>query len=386
MGPKKQSPSHKAARKRNRSGPGSSSGNIDGIQFGDDRQEEKNEKLVHRKIVPIRYVDWETLETLELEDNVRALLQVVGWDNFMANQSNTYVGLTLEFLSSFIFHEDRSNLYNPNHYMTFRLFNTEYQLSLTKFCEGFNWRNEGHIHDGKITELRQAEFNAGKFWDEIATIGPYEARTAKATQIHNLVFWYIQRAMENTVFGGGYCGGVRVGELFCLWSMLNNQTINTGFYLAHQLHKVAEADNGDIVVGGLITSIAYNLNLGPDVEKLKVVPGKMKINIDVCTNKQMIKSIPIASGRVNFCLLVFGQDSICLADRANTNINDRRNWLYRGRIGLFNHRSYREPQPEPRVKDQPSSSSNVPNWQEWCTRVEGEQQRQGAELQVLREE
>lgn len=132
-------------------------------------------------------------------------------------------------------------------------------------------------------KLREAEFNAPKFWDQIATIGPYEARTSKATQIHNPIFRYIHRAMVNTVFGRGDCARVRVGELFCLWSMLDNQTINTGFYLACKLQKDADVDSGDIVVGGFITTIAYSLNRGTDVENLEVVPGKMKIILEVCT-------------------------------------------------------------------------------------------------------
>lgn len=61
----------------------------------------------------------------------------------------------------------------------------------------------------------------------------FEARFANATSIYNPLFRYIHRVMATTLFGRGEGDGVRGGELFFLWSMVNNQAAITGYYLIY---------------------------------------------------------------------------------------------------------------------------------------------------------
>lgn len=151
--------------------------------------------------MPTRYPDYFSFSTLGLENNERMLFNNVGWTEFMEVACCTYEGLTLEFLSSLNFYDDKINVLNPNHTLSFRLLNVDFELTLSNFCELLGFENVGAIHDSKNPATKSEGFNPQAFWSQITGETHCEARHAKAILIHNPVFRYVHRAMACTLFG-----------------------------------------------------------------------------------------------------------------------------------------------------------------------------------------
>ena len=77
---------------------------------------------------------------------------------------------TYEFLSSISFTKDRSRLENPDHSLSFRLLNIDYEMSLENFCNEMGFANAGYIHDFWNHDLRPATYDAATFWKRITGI------------------------------------------------------------------------------------------------------------------------------------------------------------------------------------------------------------------------
>ena len=82
----------------------------------------------------------------------------------------------------------------------------------------------------------------GGFWHIITCSGQlYEARSSKATLICNPVLHYLQRLTTNHVFAREDSqNGVRAGELFILWAVLNREAVNTDVFIASHLAEHAK--------------------------------------------------------------------------------------------------------------------------------------------------
>lgn len=83
--------------------------------------------------------------------------------------------------------------------------------------------------------------------------------------------------------------------------MANNKAVNIGLFMAQHLQKVAKADKGEIIIGGLITAITSYLGYDDMLADLPLVPGRIIIGIDACVHFRMIKLV--AKG---FMLLING--------------------------------------------------------------------------------
>jgi hypothetical protein len=83
---------------------------------------------------------------LGIRDNVYKLLGNLGWID-MLRPMRGYENFTYEFLSSIVFTKDRLNFDNPDHRVSFRLLNIDYEMSLQHFCDKMGFANAGFIHD-----------------------------------------------------------------------------------------------------------------------------------------------------------------------------------------------------------------------------------------------
>lgn len=101
------------------------------------------------------------------------------------------------------FAKDRENVTNPNHTVSFSLGSVEYNMSLTEFCDKMGFASTRLIHDSRNPNIRPHNFDPQEFWLQITGQDHYEARSAKASMIHNPVFCNIHRVMAYTVFGRG---------------------------------------------------------------------------------------------------------------------------------------------------------------------------------------
>jgi len=112
-----------------------------------------------------------------------------------------YANFTYEFLSSLAFPKDRSKSDNPDHRVSFQLLNNDYEMSLEIFCETMGFANAGFIHDCWDQNLNPVDYDPVAFWTRITRLDRSccNARSNKASAIHNFVLRYIQRVMACTI-------------------------------------------------------------------------------------------------------------------------------------------------------------------------------------------
>jgi hypothetical protein len=143
--------------------------------------------------------------------------------------------------------------------------------------------------------------------------------------IHNPVFRYIHRAMSCTIFGRAETGTVRSDKLFILWAMVNKCAVNAGYYLLSHLASGAAQPKGKIVVGGLISFIAWKMGAEVATEENHIERNYV-IDLDFCKQIHMVWDID--GKRTNFQLLIFNEDLILLPNPLRTDTTNLANWLY----------------------------------------------------------
>jgi len=86
-----------STRKRRHS---SSTNNDHGIIFQNEEQNMRYASLIKRLIIPTRYIDENSLNTLGMLNDMIAMLKKIGWTTFTNLKNPAYERITLEFLSS----------------------------------------------------------------------------------------------------------------------------------------------------------------------------------------------------------------------------------------------------------------------------------------------
>jgi hypothetical protein len=140
------------------------------------------------------------MHVLGIRDNVVRLLIKLGWVEMLRHMKG-FENFTYEFLSSIAFKKERLNFDNPDHRVSFRLINIDYEISLEKFCLEMGFANARFIHDYWNHDLKPKNYNPAAFWERITGLEQYNSRSNKATNIHNHVLRYLQRVMACTIWG-----------------------------------------------------------------------------------------------------------------------------------------------------------------------------------------
>jgi hypothetical protein len=207
-------------------------------------------KLAHREIQPNRYLDPDALDALGIEADVMTLINNIGWTEFVGKTHYTYETITREFLSTLSFLQDRDNVTDPEHMVSFSLVNVEFSMSLKEFYDKMGFASAELIHGSHNEATKPHNYDQREFWLKISGQDHYESKSAKASMIHNPVFRYVHRIKSCIIFDRAEMGTVRDDELFILWAMVNKCAVNTGYYLLSHMASVAGAHKGKIVVGG----------------------------------------------------------------------------------------------------------------------------------------
>jgi len=295
-----------------------------GIQFRDNKQQDRYKTLISKPLHPCRYPDSYSLNVLGIRDNVFKLLGNLGWIE-MLRPMRGFENFTYEFLSSIVFTKDRLNFDNPNHRVSFRLMNIDYEMSLEHFFLEMDFTNAGFIHDSWNHDLKPDDYNPTTFWEHITGLTQYNTRSNKASNIHNT-----RSNMACTIWGRKELGTTRTDELFMLWAMLHDRPVNTCYYLLDYLASLSSKPEGkgEIVVGGIITFIARKFVVGED-QGLNRIEGNNRLNIETLVAMNFIKPHPPDNTtyelqlNVPLCLIILPNPS-----RTNTKVEE--NLLYVG--------------------------------------------------------
>jgi len=265
------------------------------IEFNTPEQRSKYKSLLSKPLHACRYPDSHSMNKLGIRDNVFRLLSNLGWVE-MLRPMKGFENFTFEFISSIAFKKDRLNFDYPDHRVSFRLSNIDYEMSLENFCLEMGFVNVGFIHDSWNHDLKPEGYNPATFWKSITGLGQYNSRSNKASNIHNSVLRYLQRVMTCTIWGSKEVGTIRMDELFMLWAMLNNNPVNTCYYLLDYLASVgAKSDSrAEIVVGCIITFIDRKFGVGED-KGINPIESNNRLNIDTLISMNFIKPHPPAN-------------------------------------------------------------------------------------------
>lgn len=133
-----------------------------GIKFKDNKQRDMYKVLISKPLHACRYPDSYSLNVLGIRDNVINLLGKLGWVD-MLRPMRGFENFTYEFLSSIIFTKDRLNFDHPNHRVSFRLMNIDYEMSLQQFCDEMGFVNAGYINDSLNHDLRPTDYQPAAF-------------------------------------------------------------------------------------------------------------------------------------------------------------------------------------------------------------------------------
>jgi len=104
-----------------------------GIEFKDAEQRNRYKALISKPMTACRYPDVTTVENLGISDSVFKLLNRLGLVDLLRPMRG-FQNFTYECLSSISFPKDTSRLENPDHRISFRLLNIDYEMSLENFC------------------------------------------------------------------------------------------------------------------------------------------------------------------------------------------------------------------------------------------------------------
>lgn len=117
-------------------------------------------------------------------------------------------------------------------------------------------------------------------------------------------------------------------ELLFIWAMLHSFNLNTVFFLAKQIIKVAKAQKGVAVMGGLITPIVVALGINPyGIEQAK---GNSKLDIESYVSIKMV----VREGDI-YCLMYKSSNfTLPLPNQERTMVRNKSNWKLRPEVGI----------------------------------------------------
>lgn len=334
MGPKKRKVNEGSSRRSARQVPSeptplqrqnAGSNPIPPLKFVEN-QEGKFDILSGLGIVATKYLDLQMLDELGLKDDAKFMFENIGWSKFMKIDYPSYTRITLEFLSSL----HTEILSGPNcegGVIEFRMFNNSHKLNLAEFntCFGFP------INGCKCVVPKG--FDEDEMWQSITnTSERFQAAKSKASSIAHPLIKIMQRYLANTVFGRGTSmGHVRACELFFLKTMLDPtfectsccRRIDVGAHMARHLQKITGQDSGMIVVGGLITAIAYKVGYRSLLRQITPIPHSPPLNFTACFSMKML----VQKGQSYYFIEPTSGTLFLLPDPTRS-VTDKANWKY----------------------------------------------------------
>lgn len=249
------------------------------IEYRDREQQSRVEKLAQLPINPTRFPHDGTMARLNMKQDIISLFKNIGLQHFITCSWPTYERLTLEFLSSL-----NANDLEHGNMIQFRMHNMEFQLSLDELSDIYQFPKGG-------LRKHHQDFKANTFWPEITGERALNIKFAKSTAIQNPILRYVHRILSSSLFPRGDSeGAVTVLELFIMWSMFNNVQLDICYYLIRHFLKNISRKGGKIVVGGLITPIAYHLKL--DLQDAEPVVGHRFLDHNTISSMNFAASDP----------------------------------------------------------------------------------------------
>lgn len=216
-----------------------------------DDQRTNFKKIKSRRIRGQRYINHDVLRLLNIENEFRGGLRKIGWPSLMNMDAPTYYNPTMEFVSSFRYHEQKLNA------VQFRLANTDFEMTLNELGLIFGWPRLG------TTTKPETGFEK-RFWKELTGTpeDQFDIRNCKASKLRDVALVYFHRVLALTLYGRGECHGtVNQRELEILWCWVRGKKVDFTSYFCDRIVWQQSRGFGELICGGFVTMIAEAVGL-----------------------------------------------------------------------------------------------------------------------------
>jgi len=211
-------------------------------------------------VVATRYYDEDLLARLGILDDICWLFVRGAVGHFLEIKEHTYRDLTLEFLSTLHVEVTRVPQCQAG-YMSFYLLRQLYELNLGTFNSIFGFPPSMDLSHRQVL----GEFNLNVFLSELSGSVRYSTSSLKCTHNRNPCIRVAQRILACSLYAWDDSMNVlRLSELCFLSCMLDGDQFELDSFVARQLHSAAISTKGQIVIGGMITTIARFLGVEPN--------------------------------------------------------------------------------------------------------------------------
>ncbi|WVZ63943.1 hypothetical protein U9M48_013533 [Paspalum notatum var. saurae] len=122
-----------------------------------------------------------------MREEFNEVFQTIGWSDFAEIPEGGIILLTKEFLMTL-----RTDTRRDGTYIWFRLFNTDYELTLRQFSNLLDFSPQCTLGEDL------AGFNSVEFWKEL--VGPDAPRKKSITHIRHPTLWFLARWLTMVVF------------------------------------------------------------------------------------------------------------------------------------------------------------------------------------------
>ncbi|PPS01262.1 hypothetical protein GOBAR_AA19401 [Gossypium barbadense] len=233
------------------------------LQFPCGPQEELFQILQTQPLIAGRYIDWATVEQVQLADVIRALLTTDPWELFFGIIEPTYLELTMELCSMFHLQTVMTNYDDPD-MVQFRLGGLTRQLSVPEFGAVLGLYTEEFKEENELHALtRHIHFSPSKCWHTLAPgTASYNPSCSKASVLPPSLR-YLHAILAHTITGRREITGVvNTHDAYFLWCMSHRHVIDLAYFISLMIqHQTERHRKGFISIGPYVTRLARHFGL-----------------------------------------------------------------------------------------------------------------------------
>lgn len=185
-----------------------------------------------------------TLEVLNLMNDVKSLIENIGWKCFFDINVPSFDSLMREFYSTFSFDPPKNYGLNTEDVLRFKMKNKHHRFSINDFNEDLDFITEEQFEDlvylDSICDYPD-DFDAKEAYKELTinTDIQFDPSKSKANLITNPTFHYLHRILAYSFFGRKDNATIlSKAKLFLLWAMVHERRVNLGNWLITQFDIV----------------------------------------------------------------------------------------------------------------------------------------------------
>lgn len=233
------------------------------LRFTEPLYNNRLRNLWKKSFVSNKTFDYDLLSKLGVKEQIKGLLKPLAWERLFSIDDTAYEVLTLEFLSTFQFH-NKHPPFSQKKAITFRLGGQAHECFISE------WAIKTGLYEKPETE--KSEFDnawltwasikdAPRFWKEIAN-GPYNASQQKGRQLDDPVLRILHRAISHSIAPTkGSPTHLTKQHLFYIFCMKKSVTCNVAHGLATYFAKYATDNPGGLCGGSFVSKLAENYGI-----------------------------------------------------------------------------------------------------------------------------